>query len=398
MDEKQSELRRYAYNVSTDQSLASAAISGIDSLRNLSVELIILENQALDGHFSEYKHNGRNYLTLLYPFNLHDKSFLKVTKDITFTKHLLKNILNSIFIINGISVIVIIIYAMALSKMLIGSIVSLSRKIARIDENSMTSIDTTKLPIELQPLATAFNRLINRIETFVKYQKELFIGTAHELKTPLAVMKLKSEVTLLKERSAKEYQESLKLNIKTINEMNKIVGDILNVGRQESAQFEPPVNVDIIELITTIYNDFSLLSRSEGKALTIDFEVKSFQATIQTSLIKQIIGNFLQNALKFTPEGKTVTLKTKATEKGLCIQVVDEGIGVDESIDHFAPFKRSGNKSGVGLGLFLAKGAADAMGAGIALANRTDGISGTIASLEISPNLTCIIPQQKSNK
>jgi len=68
---------------------------------------------------------------------------------------------------------------------------------------------------------------------------------------------------------------------------------------------------------------------------------------------------------------------------------------IDTNIDLFAPFKRQGNKKGVGLGLFLAKSAADALGARITLANRDDGCSGTKASLFIRQKLTCSINQQE---
>ncbi len=64
------------------------------------------------------------------------------------------------------------------------------------------------------------------------------------------------------------------------------------------------------------------------------------------------------------------------------VHVIDEGIGIDESLDLFAPFRRYGRKDGAGLGLFLAKGAADAMGAKINIKNRKD-VKGAIATLQI---------------
>ena len=69
--------------------------------------------------------------------------------------------------------------------------------------NSLDQIDTKTLPMEFDSLANSINTLTTRIESYVKYQKELFIGTAHELKTPLAVMKLKSQVTLTKKENLK---------------------------------------------------------------------------------------------------------------------------------------------------------------------------------------------------
>ena len=61
-----------------------------------------------------------------------------------------------------------------------------------------------------------------------------------------------------------------------------------------------------------------------------------------------------KNAIKFTPNEKSIAI-LKKTKEEIIITVTDEGIGIDENIDLFAPFKRVGNQSGVGLGLFLAK-------------------------------------------
>ncbi|WP_294920855.1 sensor histidine kinase [Sulfuricurvum sp.] len=101
----------------------------------------------------------------------------------------------------------------------------------------------------------------------------------------------------------------------------------------------------------------------------------------------------MQNALKFTPERKTIAFKSYLNGVGIVIEVIDEGCGIDESVDLFAPFKRQGNKSGVGLGLFLAKSAAEAIGATITLTNREDGIDGTIARLVLPSKLCCVLPQ-----
>jgi two-component system OmpR family sensor kinase len=79
---------------------------------------------------------------------------------------------------------------------------------------------------------------------------------------------------------------------------------------------------------------------------------------------------------------------------GFGIVVFDEGCGIDDSVDLFAPFKRQGNKSGVGLGLFLAKSAAEAIGAQITLTNREDGIDGSCARLVLASKLCCVLPQR----
>ena len=396
-DDKREELVQYAKNIATDKSVFDNEIFASDSFLKLSVEVIYLKKAHLVGDVDLYEETKGKHslLTLIYPFNFSDTSYLKITKDITRTKTLLNKILNYIVVINIASFILVILYAIGLSKMLAGPIQTLSSKLSNMNEHLMKPIKIEELPEEFEPLGTTINHLISRIQNFVKYQKELFIGTAHELKTPLAVIKLKNQVTLIKKRTPNEYIEALNITNKTIDEMNIIVSNILNIGRQEGAQLDKPIEVDVISLLKQKADDFKLLAENEDKTLHINFEPSGFMATIQVSLLNQVIQNFLQNALKFTPKGKSVILKSTQDDVGLLIEVIDEGCGIDESVDLFAPFKRQGNKSGVGLGLFLAKSAADALGAKINLQNRKDGIDGTVASLQLNSKLSCILPMYK---
>jgi two-component system OmpR family sensor kinase len=393
-DDKKKELLRIAKNVCAYESLEIVK-EGSDSILGLNIEMLTIANQENNIDLIETAANNKTFLSLIYPFNVKENSYIKVTTNITNTKKLLQKILNSIFIINVLGFIIIIIYAVTLSSMLIKPITALTKRLANMNENLIRPIVTEQLPVEFLPLGETLNHLIARLQNFVKYQKELFIGTAHELKTPLAVMKLKNQVTLIKKRDSQEYIDAIKLNNNTIDEMNKIIADILNVGRQEGAQLEAPQEVDVIAYLREKGNDFKLLAENEAKSLEMDFQPDLFMATLQPTLLNQIIQNFLQNALKFTPSEKIVLLKSFQTETGLSIQVIDEGLGVDESFDHFAPFKRSGNKSGVGLGLFLSKSAADALNAKISIKNRTDGVTGAVATLELSSSLSCVLPTSR---
>lgn len=396
-DEKKEELIHYAKNIANNKSIFSNDTATSDSVFNLTVEVIYLKKKYPYDDIDLYEgtKNKHTLLTLIYPFNLDDISYLKVTKDITTTKSLLHKILKYIFIINIASFLLVILYAIGLSKMLIIPVQTLNARLSNMNEHLMKPIKIEELPQEFEPLGATINHLLSRIQNFVKYQKELFIGTAHELKTPLAIIKLKNQVTLIKKRTPEEYIDALKITNKTIDEMNIVVSNILNIGRQEGAQLDKPVEVDVIAVLRQKANDFTLLAQSESKKLHTNFEPSGFMAMLQLSLLNQIVQNFLQNALKFTPKGKSITLKSSQDDFGLLIEVIDEGCGIDESVDLFAPFKRQGNKSGVGLGLFLAKSAADALGAKIKLENRKDGIEGTISSLQLNSKLSCILPRYK---
>jgi len=391
IDEKSHELISYAKNIAQEKSLYGSEPISSDSF-GVNVEIIQLKSLHTDIESYETTKNLKTYLTVIYPFNMDNSTYLKITKEITITKRILKKILNYLFIINIASLVLVIVYAIGLSKMLVSPLRTLSNKLSDMNEHLMKPIDIKSLPEEFEPLGETINHLIGRIQNFVKYQKELFIGTAHELKTPLAVIKLKNQVTLIKKRTPEEYIDALKVTNTTIDEMNIIVSNILNIGRQEGAQLERPQEVDIIKILRQKANDFNLLAENEGKELAMHFEPSGFMAILQVSLLNQIVQNFLQNALKFTAVGGKVTLKSNQNDYGLLIEVIDEGCGIDESVDLFAPFKRQGNKQGVGLGLFLAKSAADALGAKISIHNREDGITGTVASLNLNSKLSCTLP------
>ena len=314
---------------------------------------------------------------------LDDSSYLVLEKETTLQSQIVEEIFIDIIIVNVTAILLVLFYALFLSRMLLIPIKILSHKLTNLDEKFLKEIDIKSLPDEFLPLGNSINRLISRIQTFVLYQKELFVGVAHELKTPLAVMKTKNEVTLLKPRESEKYIEALKSNNEAINGMNAMIGSVLEIGRQEGAQFEEPVNTDVIAFLKKLGKNYEVLAKGEEKNLALDLKPEIFNLNIQTSLLTHIVQNFVQNAIKFSPKNSTITISSRLEKSKFIIEVTDEGVGIDESKDLFAPFKRYGNKGGVGLGLFLAKGAAQALGAEISIKNR-ENANGAVASLVLN--------------
>ena len=314
---------------------------------------------------------------------LDDSSYLVLEKETTLQSQIVEEIFIDIIIVNVTAILLVLFYALFLSRMLLIPIKILSSKLTNLDEKFLKEIDIKSLPDEFLPLGNSINRLISRIQTFVLYQKELFVGVAHELKTPLAVMKTKNEVTLLKPRESEKYIEALKSNNEAINGMNSMIGSVLEIGRQEGAQFEEPENTDVIAFLKKLGKNYEVLAKGNEKNLTLDLKPEILNLSIQTSLLTHIVQNFVQNAIKFSPKNSTITISSRVEKSKFIIKVADEGVGIDESKDLFAPFKRYGNKGGAGLGLFLAKGAAQALGAEISIKNR-ENANGAVASLVLN--------------
>jgi two-component system OmpR family sensor kinase len=376
---------RLIYKLSTTYSNNQKAPFKALTSNGVNIDLITVKNLT-QITYKEYQIDNNHFVELLYPFDKNKSLFIKITKNINYSYKMLNRIFSNVLFLSIGGLVMIILYAFTVSKTLLAPVLNITDKLSNMNEKSLTEIDIQKLPIEFIPLASSINNLTKRIENYLKYQKELFIGTAHELKTPLSVMKLKSEITLRRTREISKYKDVLRVNISEINKMDKMINSILDMGRQESAVFEQAVKIDIIKFLKNKLYDYKLLAKQ--KYLNIEFEsnIDSFKIMIQPTLLNQIIQNFVQNAIKFTQEKGKIIIKATMNDKQIKIEVIDEGIGCDEKIDLFAPFQRKGKECGTGLGLFLAKNASDTLGATISIKNRNDGKKGTIATLYLNIN------------
>ena len=331
-----------------------------------------------------YSKKGKEYIRLSRYYEP-KKLYYSIIRNITYEKSLINNIYTMMLIFILIGIVLILIYAKHLSKKLMLPLQQLTEKFSAMHENLLHKIDTTALPHEFVSLTDSINLLITKVSTSIRYRQELYIGTAHELKTPLAVMRLKNQITLMKYRKNDKIKETLDQNIESIDTLNAMIHSLLEYGRAEGAQFEQPQRVNLITLMMKKCEEYELLAHSQERNFIYYFEIPHFRINVQPLLFMQIFQNFVQNALKFTPKDGLVSLKTRMDLNHFIIEIRDEGEGIDESKDLFAPFQRSQESTGAGLGLFLAQNAAESMGVTISLENRKDQ-QGAIASIKFPLN------------
>lgn len=384
------ELQKYSQHILTNNitytTNQSFYIQNTNILSNDTIKIVVLDEKITQEYYKKQTIKDDVYFSLFVPYK--GNKTLNITKNITKEMWFLENLFEGIVLVNFFALILIQLFALAFSNILYKPIHNLSQTLEKVKEYDLETLNNNALPLEFQPLVYSINNLLQRIKNYLSSQKQLFIGIAHELKTPLAVMKTKCEVTLIKERQKEVYTDALKENISSINEMNAIIKMLLDLGRQESAQFEKSSMVDLNKILKKIADNFMILSKKENKSFFVEIGEGEVLLTIKPTLLTQIVQNFLQNAFKFTPKGKSILLKSSVEDGKLNIIVMDEGCGIDSELnDIYAPFRRAGNKSGAGLGLFLAKNAANALGGNISLQNRSDK-QGTIAKfqLKISDN------------
>lgn len=332
-----------------------------------------------------YTEKGKVFLELTKHYPQQNR-YLKIRRDISQEERLITNIYSIVSVMIVVGIIFIIFFSYILSKKLMQPLELLTHRFTNMNESMLQYLDLKDLPVEFSKLGESINFLITKIQTFINYRKELYVGTAHELKTPLAVMRLKNQITLMKHKQHDKIRETLEQNIESIDTLNAMIHNILEYGRAEGAQFEQPQRINLVRLMASKAEEYELLAQSQNRKFIYHFSVSDFRINVQPLLFMQIFQNFIQNALKFTPENGLVKIETRMDEKYFIVEIIDEGIGIDESKDLFAPFHRSQESTGAGLGLFLAQNAAQSMGVIINIENRGEEEQGAIASIRFSLN------------
>ncbi|MCM2280426.1 MAG: CHASE2 and HATPase_c domain-containing protein [Bdellovibrionaceae bacterium] len=204
----------------------------------------------------------------------------------------------------------------------------------------------------------------NRLLTQVEELKTNFLSMmSHDLKTPIARIQGMTDIVLKDPTPLSERQrEALQTLEKSSHELLDFVTSILNLGRIESKELRLHLqSKDPNQLIQEIAGKFEYLAKSKNISLMIELE-PMFSIKMDVDLIRQVIANLVENAIKYSPEGTRILVSTEEAHGRVVIQVADQGPGIleDEIGQVFSKFYRSkdakySNIKGSGLGLYLAK-------------------------------------------
>lgn len=234
-----------------------------------------------------------------------------------------------------------------------------SESIKRVNAHNLASY----LPVdgpedEIREMAMSFNAMLAKLENAFSSQKRFNASMAHELKTPLAVIKTNIDILNdLNEEDIEHYKHTLGVVEQSVIRMNASVEAMLDTVQQENADLED--EVDLTAILTDIAEDVKLLAEEKEILLYSDIQpVPVMQGN--EILLYRAVYNVVENAIKYTPAQGTVTLSCDACGQQVVIQVSDTGRGISEKEiqNIFEPFYRGrqcGSQNGLGLGLALTK-------------------------------------------
>jgi two-component system sensor histidine kinase QseC len=249
---------------------------------------------------------------------------------------------------------------------------------------SLEPLQLLPLPKELEPMQAALNRLLFQIERVLQRERRFIGDAAHEMRTPLAVLRIHVQ-NALEAKSDEQREQALKFLLGGVDRLTRVVNQLLTMARVEPEAARK--NWQLVDVESVARETLAELTPwLLGKGLELSFEAPpgSHITVSDGHAISIALQNLVTNAANFSPPASEVAVRLSDAEPGYyTLSVRDHGPGIDEAkIERlFERFYSRDNPNGAGLGLSIVEMIATRLGGSIALKNHAEG--GLLATLLI---------------
>jgi len=235
--------------------------------------------------------------------------------------------------------------------------------------DDLSPIDAPDAPRELRPLVDATTEVMGRLQRLLDHQKRFVRDSAHQLRTPLAVLKAQVQSA---RRGDVAPEQALSEISQTVERATTLANQMLSLAKVEQLRQQPEsVPLELGEVVRQIALDLSPLIADKA----LDFELAVDQpVTVRAHrwMLQELTRNLLHNAIKQSPRGGALSVTVRSTGDEAMLTVRDEGPGISAELRQrlFAPFSAGDTGSGSGLGLAICREIVLALGGRINLDNR----------------------------
>ncbi len=244
-------------------------------------------------------------------------------------------------------------------------------------------VEPSAWPRELQPLALAFDQMLDRLEDSFTRLSQFSADLAHELRTPVGNLRGEAEVALTRPRSAEEYREVLESSVTECERLSAIIDNLLFLARADARQgLAARTWFDGRTACEKIAGYFSTLAEERQVSISCQGEGEIYADAL---LFGRAVSNLVENALRHVPDGGRVEIVLRINQAGAEVAIQDDGAGIEAAhlpriFDRFYRADSARSSQGTGLGLALVKSIMDLHG-GTAQA---DSAAGTGAVLTLT--------------
>jgi two-component system sensor histidine kinase TctE len=238
----------------------------------------------------------------------------------------------------------------------------LQQRIRARRPDDLSPIESGQVPEEISPLVRSLNDMLERLSQTIQMQKRFIADAAHQMKTPLAGMRMQSELAL-RQTSREEIHRSLEQLSKSSESATRLVNQLLALARAENQTPEarPFVPLELSELARNVVQDWVQISLA--RRLDMGFEQPGHPIMVlgNPTMLRELLSNLIDNALRYTPSGGSVTIRVRTNEEEThaILEIEDTGPGIapSERAHVFERFYRilGSNVEGSGLGLAIVR-------------------------------------------
>lgn len=251
----------------------------------------------------------------------------------------------------------------------------LASDVASRSPENLEALPGHGVPREVQPLLSALNRLLLRLREALNKERRFTADAAHELRTPLAVIKVQAQVAQLSSDAA-DRQHALRQILAGSDRATRVVEQLLRLARLDPlAGLPEPSDVDLGELAQQVFSE--VWPTVATHAIQLQSDASPLLVRGDAELLQIVVRNLLDNALRHTPPGSTITVCTRREHGDLLLAVADDGPGVPPAdLARLVERFYRGHETlaeGSGLGLAISQRIAELHDASLEFANLAGG-------------------------
>ncbi len=249
--------------------------------------------------------------------------------------------------------------------------------------DDLSPIDAPHAPRELRPLVDATTRVMDRLQRLLDHQKRFVRDSAHQLRTPLAVLKVQVQSA---RRGDVAPDQALQEIGQTVERATVLANQMLSLAKVEQLRQRPEsatLSFDVV--VRQVALDVSPLVAVKALEFELDTEPAAVHA--HQWMLQELARNLLHNAIKHSPRGGALSVDVRSEGGDAVLTVADEGPGISSELRQrlFEPFSAGEVGSGSGLGLAICREIVLALGGSLTLDNRVSG--GIVVGLDACARL-----------
>ena len=259
----------------------------------------------------------------------------------------------------------------------------LSHQLQARPEGDLNPITAPDAPRELMPLVDATNAVMARLEGLLEHQKRFVRDAAHQLRTPLAVLKVQVQSAI---RGDMQPAQAFKEINQTVDRATLVANQMLALAKVEQLRQQPELKtLDLADVMRAVALDLSALIADKN----IDFAIETVATPLAAHewMLTELTRNLLHNAIKHTPATGRLTVRIVRDATHAALSLSDSGPGIDAELSQrlFQPFSSGHVARGSGLGLAICKEIVHVLGGTITLTNRVQ--HGVVMGLDATVHL-----------